>query len=387
MQNHNQSLEEHMKTIRIGLIGTGYMGKAHAIALHSAASVFPLSANISCEMLAEINPELAARKAAELGFKRSTGDWLELVNDPNVDVVDICSPNYLHKPMALAAIAAGKHVYSEKPLALNAQDALEMTLSAEQAGVKTLVGFNYAKNPASQLAKQIIANCEIGQIVHFRGTHNEDYLASPMVPMSWRLKRAYSGSGTLGDMGSHIINMAQFLVGDISQVNGDLQTVIQQRPVADSPGQFAKVENEDQAHAMLRFSNGAIGTIETSRIAWGRKMGLTYEVTGTKGTLVFDQERLAELRLFIPDGNSAREGFKTILLGPEHPDYKNFCISAGHGLGYNDQKIVEVRDLIEGIATDRPMWPDFRAAYRVNLVIDAIEESNRQGKWIKIIEG
>ena len=373
-----------MKTIRVGLIGTGYMGKAHAIALRSVPAVFPLSAKVECEMLAEVNDQLAAEKAIELGFNRSTGDWLELVNDPNIDVVDICSPNYLHKEMALAAIAAGKHVYSEKPLALNAQDALEMTLAAEKAGVKTLVGFNYAKNPASQLAKEIIANGEIGEVVHFRGTHNEDYLADPLTPFSWRLKREFSGSGTLGDMGSHIIHMAQYLVGDITAVNGDLQTVIKQRPLPGKPGQVGTVENEDQAHAMVRFANGAIGTLETSRIACGRKMGLTYEVTGTKGTIIFDQERMAELKLFTSGGNTAREGFKTILVGPEHPNYKHFCISAGHGIGYNDQKIVEVRDLIEGIANDTPIWPDFRAAYEVNLVVDCIEESHRLGQWVSI---
>ncbi|NRA70860.1 MAG: Gfo/Idh/MocA family oxidoreductase [Gammaproteobacteria bacterium] len=371
-----------MKTIRVGLIGTGYMGKAHAIALRSVPAVFPLSAKVECEMLAEVNDQLAAEKAIELGFNRSTGDWLELVNDPNIDVVDICSPNYLHKEMALAAIAAGKHVYSEKPLALNAQDALEMTLAAEKAGVKTLVGFNYAKNPASQLAKEIIANGEIGEVVHFRGTHNEDYLADPMTPFSWRLKREFSGSGTLGDMGSHIIHMAQYLVGDIIAVNGDLQTVIKQRSLPGQPGQVGTVENEDQAHAMVRFANGAIGTIESSRIACGRKMGLTYEVTGTKGTIIFDQERMAELKLFTRGSNTAREGFKTILVGPEHPNYKHFCISAGHGIGYNDQKIVEVRDLIEGIANDTPIWPDFRAAYEVNLVVDCIEKSHRLGQWV-----
>ena len=371
-----------MKTIRVGLIGTGYMGKAHAIALRSVPAVFPLSAKVECEMLAEVNDQLAAEKAIELGFNRSTGDWLELVNDPNIDVVDICSPNYLHKEMALAAIAAGKHVYSEKPLALNAQDALEMTLAAEKAGVKTLVGFNYAKNPASQLAKEIIANGEIGEVVHFRGTHNEDYLADPMTPFSWRLKREFSGSGTLGDMGSHIIHMAQYLVGDIIAVNGDLQTVIKQRSLPGQPGQVGTVENEDQAHAMVRFANGAIGTIESSRIACGRKMGLTYEVTGTKGTIIFDQERMAELKLITRGSNPSREGFKTILVGPEHPNYKHFCISAGHGIGYNDQKIVEVRDLIEGIANDTPIWPDFRAAYEVNLVVDCIEKSHRLGQWV-----
>lgn len=362
------------------------MGKAHAIALHAASSIFPLSAKIECEMLAETNDELARKKALELGFNRSTGNWKDLVNDSKINVVDICSPNFLHKEMALAAIAAGKHVYSEKPLALNANDALEMTLAAEKAGVKTLVGFNYAKNPASQLAKEIISSGEIGEVVHFRGTHNEDYLANPMSPMSWRLKRAYSGSGALGDMGSHIINMAQYLVGNIMAVNGDLQTVVKQRPNAEDSSKLSEVENEDQAHALLRFSQGAIGTIETSRIAWGRKMGLTYEITGTLGTIIFDQERLSEIKLYKSGENSARDGFKTILLGPEHPDYKYFCVSAGHGLGYNDQKVVEVRDLVEGIAKNKPIWPDFRAGYQVSLVIDAIEKSHKLGQWITIEE-
>lgn len=372
-----------MKTLNIGLIGTGFMGKAHAIAYHSAPAVFPLSANLVCELLAEVNPELAGAKARELGFRRSTGDWRTLVNDPQVDVVDICSPNHLHKEMALAAIAAGKHVYSEKPLALNAADALEMTEAAERAGVKTLVGFNYAKNPAAQLAREIISAGEIGEVVHFRGTHNEDYLADPETPFNWRLKRELSGSGTLGDMGSHIINLAQYLVGAIIEVSGDLQTVVRQRPVAGEPGRFATVENEDQAHCLVRFAGGAMGTLETSRIAWGRKMGLTYEVTGTRGSIVFDQERMSELKLYTGNDPANRSGFRTLLLGPGHPDYGHFCVGPGHGVGYNDQKAIEVRDLVEGLVADRPLWPDFRAAYEVNRVIDAIELSHAEGRWVR----
>jgi len=369
--------------LRIGLIGTGYMGKAHAIAYKTASAVFPLSGEIVCEMVAEVNPELAAQKAQEYGFNRSTGDWLELVNDPNIDVVDICAPNFLHKEMALAAIAAGKHVYSEKPLALNAPDALQMTQAAEKAGVKTLVGFNYIKNPTVQLAKEIIDRGEIGDVVHFRGTFNEDYLADAQLPFSWRLKREFSGSGTLGDMGSHIINIAQHLVSPIKQVCADLQTVHVQRPIPDSD-KTGTVENDDQVHMMVRFENGAIGTLESSRIAWGRKNGLWFEVTGTKGTLIFDQERLSELQLYTATDASNRQGFRTILTGPEHPDYMNFCVSAGHGLGYNDMKAVEVRDLVEGIINDTPMWPDFRAAYEVNKMQDAVELSHKDGCWIDL---
>jgi predicted dehydrogenase len=371
-------------TLRIGLIGSGYMGKAHAIAFRNAPAVFDLNAHVVCDMLAEVNEELAAQKAEEFGFLRSTGDWKALVHDESIDIVDICAPNHLHKTMALEAIRAGKHVYSEKPLALNALDALEMTEAAEAAGVKTLVGFNYTKNPTVQLAREIIERGEIGEVVHFRGTFNEDYLADQNLPFTWRLKREFSGAGTLGDMGSHIINMAEFLVSPIQEICADLQTVHKQRPIPNEPGQTGTVENDDQVHMMVRFENGAIGTLESSRIAWGRKNGLWLEVTGTQGTLIYDQETLSELQLFTAGEDSARQGFRRILTGPEHPDYKHFCVSAGHGLGYNDMKAVEVRDLIEGIALNKPLWPDFRAAYNVNRIMDAAEESFEKRKWITL---
>ena len=374
-----------MQTLRIGLIGTGYMGKAHAIALQMVGTVFPLTARPVCELVADINLELAQQQAQLLGFRRATDDWRQLVNDPAVDIVDICSPNYLHKDMARAAIAAGKHVYAEKPLALNAADALEMTQAAERAGVKTLVGFNYIKNPASQLAKEIIASGEIGQVLHFRGTFNEDYLADPARPFSWRLQREFAGSGALGDMGSHIINMAQYLVGEIAEVNGDLQTVYQQRPLADGSG-FGTVQNDDQVHCMVRFTNGASGTLESSRVAWGRKNGLWYEINGTQGSLIFDQERLSELQLFSARDAANRQGFRTVLMGPTHPDYLNFSPAPGHGLGYNDMKACEIRDLLEGIAADKPLWPDFRAAYEVNRVLDAIERSHTAGHWVRVAD-
>ncbi|OZG72014.1 myo-inositol 2-dehydrogenase [Hahella sp. CCB-MM4] len=373
-----------MKPVRVGLIGTGYMGKAHAIAFKSAPAIFPLSTDIVCEMVAEVDAELAAQKAREFGFNRFTADWRQLVTDPEIDVVDICAPNYLHKEMALAAIEAGKHVYSEKPLALSAIDALEMTEAAEKAGVKTLVGFNYTKNPTIQLAREIISNGEIGDVVHFRGTFNEDYLADNQLPFTWRLKREFSGSGTLGDMGSHLINLAEFLVAPMTELCADIQTVHRERPTPDQPGNTGTVENDDQVHLMARFANGAMGTLESSRIAWGRKNGLWFEVTGTRGSLIYDQERLSELQLFTNDDRPSRQGFRRILTGPQHPDYANFCVSAGHGLGYNDMKAVEVRDLIEGIAADKPMWPDFRAAYRVNVIMDAIEQSHAEHQWIQI---
>ncbi|MFG6176405.1 Gfo/Idh/MocA family protein [Halomonas sp. THAF12] len=374
-----------MADLSFGLIGTGFMGKAHAIALKAAPTVFSLPALPVCDLLAEVDDEQAVRKARELGFARATGDWRTLVKDPDVDVVDICAPNFLHKEMALAAIAAGKHVYTEKPLALSADDAREMVEAAEQAGVRTLVGFNYIRNSATQLAREIIDSGEIGELIHFRGRHNEDYLADPAKPLDWHTRRGTAGAGALGDVGSHILNMAEYLTGQrIQEVFGQLQTVIPKRPLADGSGGLGDVENDDQAQALLRFDGGLIGNIETSRVATGRKMGLAYTVTGTKGSIVFDQERMSELQLYQREGPEGRQGFRTLLMGPEHPDYAAFSPAPGHGLGYNDQKIIEVRDLIEGIVSGKPLYPDFREAWRVNRMIDAIEASHAQGGWVPV---
>ena len=377
------------KQMRVGLVGSGYMGKAHAIAYRNAMAAFAIpQSQLHCEMLADATPELAEVKALELGFKRSTGDWRSLISDTDIDVVDICAPNFLHKEIALAAIAAGKHVYSEKPLALNAVDAKEMTEAAELAGVKTLVGFNYIKNPTVQFAKQLIARGDIGDVVHFRGVFNEDYLADANLPFSWRLQKQFAGTGALNDLASHLVQLAIHLVAPITSLCADLKIVHQHRPLAqtsnDSTSGVGEVENDDQAHMMVRFANGAQGTLEASRIAWGRKNGLSFEITGTKGSLIFDQETLSELSLYVAEGNTQTQGFKRILVGPEHPDYQAFCVSAGHGLGFNDMKAVEIRDLFQGVVNDEPLWPDFRAATQVNIILDSVVESVDKRSWVEV---
>ena len=377
-----------MKQVRIGLVGTGYIGRCHAIAYAQAPTVFPLDAELVLEYLAEITPELAEKKAKEFGFNRFTGDWRDIVQDPNVDVVDICTPNFLHKEIALAAIANGKHVYSEKPLALTAEDAKLMYEAAKKANVKTLVGFNYIKNSTTQLAREIIANGEIGEVVHFYGTHNEDYLANKNTPLDWHCVKEKAGLGALGDLAAHIVQMSQYLLGqDIRAVIGDMQTVIKNRPNPHNVQERLAVENEDQATALVRFDNGCMGTIETSRIACGRKMGLSYVITGTKGSISYTQERMAELKLYLHDEDPARQGFKTILTGPLHPDYKNFCVSAGHGIGFNDQKTVEIRDLVNGLASpEGVLYPDFEEGYKVSRVLDAIALSYHQKRWVNVEE-
>lgn len=259
-----------------------------------------------------------------------------------------------------------------------------MVEAAKQAGVKTLVGFNYMKNPTAALAKEIIERGEIGDVIHFYGTHNEDYMADPLSPIHWHCFKETAGLGALGDLAAHIVNMAHYLVGDIREVCGDLNIVVPERPASAGAAQKVAVENEDQAHAMVRFASGAQGVIETSRVACGRKMGLSYVITGTKGAISFTQERMAELKLYLHDDPVNRQGFRTLLVGPAHPDYAAFCMGAGHGIGFNDQKTVEIRDLVNGVAADAPMWPDFEEGWKVSRVLDAIALSHQEGRWLNV---
>jgi predicted dehydrogenase len=373
-------------TLGFGVVGAQFMGKAYAIALKAVPTIYPLSAAPVCEMLATSSADGAAAKARELGFARSTGDWRELVADGAIDVVCVCTPTWLHKEVALAAIAAGKHVLCEKPLAGNAADAREMAEAAERAGVKTLVGFNYAKNPATLLAREIVSSGEIGEVLHFRGAHNEDFLADPDIPIGWRERAATSShGGALADLGSHIINAAQFICGPIAEVVGQTSIVHPQRPDPKT-GALAAVENDDQTSFLAKFACGATGAIEASRVAMGRKMGLTYEITGTKGALVFDQERMAELRLYSAADRAVRRGFRTILIGPEHPEYGAFCPGAGHGFGYNDMIAIEMRDIVEAIAAGRQVWPTFRHGYETARVVDAVLNSVGERRWVRIEE-
>ena len=369
----------------VGLIGSGYMGRAHAIAFRSAAAVFDLAAAPALVLLADIDAEAAEAARQELGFARSTGDWRQLVADPAVDLVDITTPNLLHLDMAMAAIEAGKHVYCEKPLAPTAAEAGALVRAAEAAGVKTMVGFNYLKNPITVLAKEIIDSGEIGEVFGFRGQHFEDYMLDPDTLVSpWRFDPR-SGDGVVTDLGSHVVSLARFLCGPIASVSAERATVIGERQNRD--GESVTIEVADEMDALMRFESGARGTVSASWIASGRKMALGFEVRGTEGALAVDFERLNELELYKPDQALGREGFTRILAGPAHRDYARFVPAPGHQLGFNDLKAIEVRDLIDGVALpDRTPWPDFREAWEVQRVIDAIIASDRRGGWTAIAE-
>lgn len=373
-----------MKTIGIGLVGSGFMGRSHAHAFRAAPGVFELPLQPVFEMLADVNADAAAKAAAALGFARSTGDWQALVADPAVDLVDITTPNTLHMPIALAAIEAGKPVYCEKPLAPNAADAKRMVDAAERKGIKTAVGFNYLKNPMVALAREIVASGEIGEVVSFRGIHAEDYMTDPQAPWTWRLDKT-GGHGVVADLGSHIISIARFIVGPIESLVGQIETVTKARPLAGS-SEMRAVEVDDEARALVRFASGATGSLEASWVKAGRKMTLAFEITGSKGTIEVDHERFNELRLFTVGSARGREGFKTILAGPDHAFYKEFCPAPGHQLGFNDIKTIEVMALIRSLAGGPKFMPDFREAWEIQRVVDAIVISANQKRWIDITE-
>lgn len=374
-----------LKNLNFGLIGTGYMGHAHAIALRSVGTVFNDIDAPTLRCLVDTDATNAAQLAKAWGFEQSSDDWRAVCKDPDIDVVDICTPNYLHKDMALAAIQAGKHVYCEKPLALAAEDARLIRDAADNAGVITAMGFNYSCNPLISKARQMIVAGDIGDIYNFRGSYQEDYLADPSIPFSWRLLRGQGGAGALADLGTHLINMAEYLLGPMETVLGSLSTVHQKRrdPIT---GDLCTVENEDIAQVLLRFSRGCSGAMDISRVASGKKCALEFEIFGSKGSIRFDQERMNELKMYSIDGNSDERGFCTILAGPEHPDYADFCPSPGHGLGINDLKVIEVRNLLRAISNGDNIYSDFANGCRVQEISDAIEASDRNNAWVDVSE-
>ena len=370
--------------LRIGLIGSGFMGKAHAFGYATATRVFDLPYELELHTIADINDEAAAKAAAALGFSHATSDWRSLVADPAIDVVNITAPNALHKEMALAAIAAGKHVYCEKPLAPLAADAREMTDAAEGAGVKTQVGFNYLCNPMLGLAREMIAAGDLGEIRGYRGVHAEDYMADSAGPFTFRHDPA--GGGALADIGSHALATAEFLMGSaaglITSVMGDCVTMIAERP--DGKGGKRRVEVDDVGRAFLRFASGATGSIEGNWIATGRKMQHDFEVYGTKGALAFSQERFNELYFFSTEDRRGRQGFRRIEAAPDHPPYGLFCVAPGHQLGFNDLKAIEAAGFLDAVAGRRPEPFNFRAGLRIQTLVETIHASSRAGAWQEV---
>lgn len=363
--------------LNIGLIGTGFMGKAHVLGFTGAPRVFELPFDLVLHTVADVTEESAARSAQAFGFQKCTGDWRTLVADPEIDLVSITTPNALHKEMALAATAAGKHIYCEKPLAPLAADAREMAEAAETKGVKTQVGFNYLCNPMLGLAQEMIEAGELGEIRGYRGLHAEDYMTDAAGPFTFRHDLA--GGGALADIGSHALATAEFLCGPIVRVLGDCVNMIPERP--DGRGGVRRVEVDDVARAFLRFRNGATGSIEGNWIATGRKMQHDFEVYGTKGALAFSQAHFNLLHFYSTSDPRGRQGFRRIEAGPDHPPYGRFCVAPGHQLGFNDLKSIEVAGFMNAIAGRTPEPFGFRAGLRIQTLLEAIQASSREQVW------
>ncbi len=370
-----------MRELGIGLIGTGFMGRAHALAFRNVSAVFELPVQLRLAALADADSQRAEHCANAWGFEKAHGDWQQLIDDPKVNVVAITTPNHLHYPMAMAALAAGKPVYCEKPLAVSLEQADQMRRAAKAAGVVTRVGYNYQHNPIIGLARELIQSGELGEIISFQGEFSEDFMADPQSPWSWRCEAQHAG-GALADLGSHLLAMARYLVGDVQAVCADTQTVHRQRPATTGSHEQRSIAVDDQAHALLRFANGARGTFSSSWLKHGYKNHLSFEISGTRGTLAFDQERLNELRLC----RAGQDGFQRLLAGPSLPGYAAFSPAPGHQLGYNELKTLEVHGLIMALAGQGSGGTDFEEAWEVERLATVIRLAALEQRWVRIDE-
>jgi predicted dehydrogenase len=374
-----------MDSIGVGLIGTGFMGKCHAMAYGAVKAVFGDVPHVDRVALCDVDMANAKLKANEFGFSRATSNWRDLLADPAIHLISITSPNGMHREMAVAALEAGKHVWCEKPMALTLSDAEAMTAAALRAKPQvTALGYAYLRNPALQHAKQLISNGVIGDVFDFRGSVDEDYMADPALPWSWRLTRRDAGLGTLGDLTCHLVSLAHELLGEIGSLCAMADVVHEKRPLANEPTRMARVENDDIAHAVVRFRNGARGVMSSSRIAHGRKNGLKIEVQGSKGMLWLDYERMNELNLYVAEGEQAQRGFRRILSSPQHPDYGSLCPAPGHGLGFNELKVIELAEILNAVRGMASSQVDFARGLRIEKVIHAFAESSANRAWVSI---
>jgi len=375
------------KTLGVGIVGYAFMGAAHSQAWRTAARVFDLP--LSPTMVALCGRDASAAKAAAgtLGWGAVETDWKELVARPDVDLVDICTPGDTHPEIAIAALEAGKHVLCEKPLANSVSEAAAMTAAADRAaeqGVRSMVGFNYRRVPAIALARSLVAAGRIGTVRHVRAVYLQDWIVDPEFPLVWRLQKERAGSGALGDIGAHIVDLAQFVVGDLlTGVSALTETFIKERPLAQSAGgltasggtQRGTVTVDDAALFTGRFAGGAVATFEATRFATGRKNALRIEINGSDGSLAFDFEAMNELSFYDGTGESTTAGFRRILVTEADHPYLSAWWPPGHLIGYEHTFTHEIRDLVEAIGAAHNPHPSFRDGLQVQRVLAAVENS------------
>ena len=372
-----------MKQVRIGLIGAGWMGRAHTTAFHSASMRCGDDMPVF-ELVSDVNEQAVAAFAQEMGYRRYTTDWMEVVTDPDIDLVDVATPNSMHFEMAKAALENGKHVFCEKPLSLSAKQSRILADLAEQKGVVNYCGFSNIMNPANQYVAELVKSGKLGKIMRVHATYDQDMLLDPKLPLAWRHINKLAGSGALGDLCSHLLSVSQMILGDMEEVCAVQSIVIPERPVRAGSAEMGKVENDDVISFLVRYKNGAIGDFSSSRVATGRKNYFYYEIQGTEGTVVYDLERMCEVQVYFKsdaDVDNGRDcGFRTVLLNPEHGGFRYFQPAGGIAIAFDDMKTLQSHALMQAMHGDEYLC-DFRMGAKVDGVIDAVLRSVKSRQW------
>jgi len=380
------------ETVCVGIIGMGWMGIVHSRSYRQIADRFRESGIQARLVICADEVEGRARDACQrLGFERHTTDWKHVISHPEVQAVNITAPNHMHLEIARAAAAAGKHVFCEKPVGRTPRETAEIEQTTRQAGVLTGVGYNYRWAPVVQHARQLVADGKLGKLTHYRGRFLVDYGSNPDGVLSWRFQRELAGAGTLGDLMSHVIDMAKMLAGPIRRVVANTKTFIPNRPLAmpgkgthfsvSSGGPRGDVTNEDYVGALADFENGAQGTFEVCRVVKGPRCEMAFELNGTQGALKWNFERMNELELFLPDGSPDQEGPVLIQAGPQHPFFSQFYPGPGISMSYDDLKLIEAYQFAKSIVQAKQGEPAFAEALAVAEVQDAMLRSCDSGGW------
>lgn len=372
-----------MKTYNIAMIGYRFMGKAHSFAFGNTAFFFDSDIHPVKKVICGRNEPLVREAASQFGWEEFETDWRRVVNRPDIDIVDIATPPVNHCEIALAAIANGKHVFCEKPLAMNATESKRMLDAAQRAGIVHMLGHNYRRVPAIAYAHDLITQGAIGDIRQFRATYLQDWLVDPNHPMDWHLDVTIAGSGPHSDLNAHVIDLARWLVGEIASVVGMQETFIRQRPLEqpDAGTTMIDVTVEDASLFMARFTGGAIGSFEATRMAGGRKNALRFEINGSRGSIAFDLERMNELRFWSLEEPLNLQGFRTILVTEKTHPYLEHWWPAGLVLGYENAIVNEFADYFSCIREGKPCTPNFYDGWRCSQVLDAVARSWNSGHW------
>ncbi|MHC1693958.1 MAG: Gfo/Idh/MocA family protein [Eubacteriales bacterium] len=383
-----------MNALRVGQIGYKFMGKAHSNAYRKLGMFFELPAAVEMKVLCGRDRDWVKQSADKFGWSEVETSWEKLVSRSDIDIIDITTPSNVHKDIAIEAARSGKHVFCEKPLALTLSDAREMNEAVLKAGVKNQIGFNYRFAPAVLLAKQLIDSGKLGRIFHVRASYLQDWIIDPEFPLVWRLDKKVCGSGSLGDLGAHFIDLSRFLVGDIKYVSGMSKTFVEERPIsekmiglsgkaaADAPK--AKVEVDDGTIFVSEFENGALGTFEATRFAQGHKNDLSIEVNGSKGSIKFVFERMNELQYYSADDDAGVQGFRLIQASEGIHPYMSAWWPTGHVIGYEHTFVHEMYEFVKAIANDAQTCPSFEDGVKCSQIIEAVELSCQRGARVEV---